>query len=475
MMFRKSRLIVSLLIIGLAGASAMAQESRRERRRPDTNQTPRGDRGDRGPGAARPGDRGDRGPGAGRFGDRGDRGPGAARPGDGGGPQGGWFGRGGPPREPTPEDRERFYDGMIERYMERYSERYELTDEQKQQVRQRLDELKTKQREYTEQHWQDFQALRQEMWQMRESGQFNEERGRELRQRFEALRQESPLFNDDRVADQVEQMLPADQVERGRARRQIEEAEREQRRQEWRQRWEERRREREQEGEAGPGRPDGGAPSWGPPPGEGDGQDGSRRRWGRGFDGRRGEDRWRGGEGRTRGEGQNIVTERTERTAGAIPENPVGPWEQYVRDFINKFQLDAAQQATAQSVLREVLSRRTSYEQAHRHDYEQARELADSAAREKKLAELNRPVVSMFEELKNRLNRIPSSKQRQLAGVGATSRPAGEAADFATSQPARDSQTGDVQARPAGDETRESGTTDTGRSSRRSLRRSRAE
>ena len=105
-------------------------------------------------------------------------------------------------------------------------------------------------------------------------------------------------------------------------------------------------------------------------------------------------------------------------------ERPVGPWEQYVRDFTRTYKLDAAQQATAESVLREVKERRTTYEQAHRLDFDSARKGSS-----KSLEELNKPVVAMFDELKLRLMRIPSSAQRQAAGYIAprpapTSRPA---------------------------------------------------
>jgi hypothetical protein len=98
-------------------------------------------------------------------------------------------------------------------------------------------------------------------------------------------------------------------------------------------------------------------------------------------------------------------------------EDPISPWEQYLRDFIQQYNLDPAQQATAQSILREMQERRTAYEQSHRFDYEKAGQIEDGSQREQRLNELNRPVVRSFDELKMRLMRIPSSAQRQAAGI----------------------------------------------------------
>jgi hypothetical protein len=66
-----------------------------------------------------------------------------------------------------------------------------------------------------------------------------------------------------------------------------------------------------------------------------------------------------------------------------------------------------------------------------RRDYEAARQIADQTERQKRLDELNQPIVRMFDELKSKLNQVPTTLQRQAAGVTATSRPAA-----VTSQPA---------------------------------------
>jgi hypothetical protein len=361
---------------------------------------------------------------------------------------------------------------MVERYIERYSRNYELNDQQKDQVRARLEEIKTRQRAFSEEHWGEFQAMRQEFWQLRSSGgEPDPQKFGELRERFDALRRESPLFNDDRVAENVEQLLPPEQVEAGRARRQAESAEWEQRREERRQEWEQRRQQwesqRQSDGQSqdvqNPDQPAPMPPAWGGPDGERDEDREARRREWRErrerSDGDRG-DRDRGDRDRDRSRGEQSRSAEGSAEAGQlstiIRENPVGPWEQYVRDFTQKFNLDTAQQATAESVLREVMKRRTSYEQTHRDDFDAARRVEGSSDREKRMGELNRPVVSMFEELKSRLMRIPSSAQRQAAGLVSvsTSRPA-----YATSRPSSTT-------RPAGERNREPANSGGNRSNR---------
>ncbi|MBI4578562.1 MAG: hypothetical protein HY718_02605 [Planctomycetes bacterium] len=424
-------------------------ESRRERGRDSSGDGGRGSWGERGRDGPRdggPGFGGDRGRGF-----WGDRGPDSSREG-GRGPRGDWRDRRGPP---TPEERAEFENRMVERNLERMTRYYELSDDQQAQVRTRLDELKAQHQAGSEKRMQEFQSLRSQMEQLRSArdvgGQVDEQEEARVRDRMRALWRESPLMNSDTVTGEVEKVLPSEQVERGRANRQAESQEWDRRREEMRQRWEERRRQEEQEsGQTPPNEPAGpppppfspdGAPpprSWrdAPPPGEWDGDRDSRRRdWEQRRDEyrrRRGED---GGPSGTEqpGEGGRPGESRPDsRSRRAIVENPIGPWEQYVRDFVRQFGLDPAQQATAYSVLREVETRRVAYEQSHRVDFEQARQLTDGGQREKRLAELNQPVVRMFDELKGRLNRIPSAAQRQAAGVSPpTSQPAG-----ATSRPA---------------------------------------
>ncbi|MGQ9649535.1 MAG: hypothetical protein ACUVXJ_05465 [Phycisphaerae bacterium] len=338
------------------------------------------------------------------------------------------------PRTFTPEDRERFYNEMVNRYVERLSDTYELSDDQQTQVRSRLEELRGKQRTYFEQHQKEFDDIRTQMEQLRESGAgFGSPQARELFQKMEALREQSPLMNRDTVTAEVEKLLPSEQVEKGRARREAERQEWDRRREEMRRRWEER---RQQEGDQPQTDNEGRMPFF---------RDrGDRRRRDRGEEGQeqpaegQQSQEQQGTEGQDQQQGQ--WSQIDGRPVLQLPvEDPLGPWDRYVRDFARRYRLDESQRATAQSILREMHERREVYEQAHREDYEAARSL-QGQEREKRLAQLNQPIEFLFSQLKGRLERIPTTEQRRAAGeLRTTSRPAippSSAPANATSQPA---------------------------------------
>ncbi|HPD29189.1 MAG TPA: hypothetical protein PLL20_04285 [Phycisphaerae bacterium] len=338
------------------------------------------------------------------------------------------------PRTFTPEDRERFYNEMVNRYMERLSDTYELSDDQQTQVRSRLEELRSQQRTYSEQHQKEFDDIRTQMEQLRESGAgFGSPQARELFQKMETLREQSPLMNRDTVTAEVEKLLPPEQVEKGRARREAERQEWDRRREEMRRRWEER---RQQEGDQSQSDDDG--------PMRFFRDRGDRRRRDRGEEGQgqpvEGQENQeqQGPEGQDQQQGQWPQIDGRPVVQWPV-EDPLGPWDRYVRDFARRYRLDESQRATAQSILREMHERRQVYEQAHRQDYEAAHSL-QGQEREKRLAQLNQPIEFLFSQLKSRLERIPTTEQRRAAGeLRTTSRPAtppSSAPAGATSQPA---------------------------------------
>ncbi len=111
---------------------------------------------------------------------------------------------------------------------------------------------------------------------------------------------------------------------------------------------------------------------------------------------------------------------------------PVQPeldrWDLYVRGFINRFKLDAAQTGQAMSILTESKNRATEYYFSRKADIEAAnariREVvADPARREqvptarKELEDLNQPVDNLYAEMQERLNQIPTEEQRKANEV----------------------------------------------------------
>jgi hypothetical protein len=344
--------------------------------------------------------------------------------------RGRWDGRDrGRPTMDRPEDREQFYNRMIDQYMERLTRTYELNDQQQTEVRSHLEQLREQQRASAEQRRPEFESIREEFRTMRESGQFDRDRARELGERMRSAMQQSPLMNRDQVVAEVEKLLPPEQVQRGRAQRESEASEWRQRREEMRRTWEDRRQQaRAQQDSTPQAQPDQQAPQ------DGDADTG-RRAWGdrreRGERGDRG-DRGIRGERGARGEQEASGDQRPQPQTRLRPpvDDPTGSWERYVRDFIRWYDLDASQQATAQSVLRTMLENRRNHERANRADRDAARNIADRSTREERLTQLNEPVVRMFGELKSQLERIPNAAQleaaRRAAPAPPTTEPAGQ-------------------------------------------------
>ena len=402
-------------------------------------------------------------------------GPGRGRgPGGPGGPFGP-DGPGGPPgrgwdRGPGgPQNREDFRNQMFARFMDRLSELYELQPDQREQVEKRMEELRQEHRQAIEPQIREAEAMREQWREARERGEEPDpEQEREMRERMRTLFRRSPMMDRERVADELGKLLPAEQAEQGRQRFEEEAAEWERRREEGRQRWEAERARREAAGE-----------SWPPPPPEDDPrfgdrerpEDGGRNRFG-------GRDRGRGrNRDRTEGTDEEITAQAIEEPEGDESQdrfrdegrnrwdrrrrgedegemlraepNPLGSWERYVRDFIRRYELDDSQQASALSVLRDLLAERRAFEQTRREELQAARHIEDADVRRRQVdattQEIDREVTRLFAELRSRLDRIPTSAQKQRVerqSPVSTTRPARTAetqpAGAATSQPAAD-------------------------------------
>ncbi len=251
-------------------------------------------------------------------------GPDRQRGGDGqrGGGRGEWFGRF------SAEDQGELYNRMVDRYAEQFTRQYELNETQQLQVKGRLQALKVQQEGYSAPFRDEMRKLGEEAREIRrarESGQpVDDARSRQIWQRFSEIRRGSPLMDFSKVTSEVESMLPAEQVEKGRARAQNE---------------------------------------------------------GRGFQRRGGQDAWR----------------------------------RYLERFADRFKLDAAQRATAESVFRTQNEQRERYRQAHKAEFAALDQIQERDERFKKQQELNQPVQTLFAELRSKLDQIPTAAQKAAA------------------------------------------------------------
>ncbi|GMU22787.1 MAG: hypothetical protein AMXMBFR13_28710 [Phycisphaerae bacterium] len=347
-----------------------------------------------------------------------------------GGPRGD-FGRGGPPVFGFDRDSGR----MSEWYLDRVTETYGLDDAQRRQVQQRLEEIRAADAPAAEQRRQQSEAIREQFRQLRERREAGEEvppeSWRQLGEQMRGIYQNTPLFNRDYMRGEVEKLLPPEQVAEGRQRREQREAEFSRRRDEFRQRMEQFRaqggdmrdffrqeRERWEEARRGgqedqPAAIEGVGPAPQVPTQDDDG-DSDRRR-------RRDDWRQRRGEGRDNNDGESRRWEYRRGDDRRRDENrlenadPLGSWERYERDFAQRYRLDTSQRATAESILRDLLTQRKLYEETKRNDIASAQKIEDPQLRQEQLAFLNAHVERMFSELKSKLDRLPTAAQRETA------------------------------------------------------------
>lgn len=109
----------------------------------------------------------------------------------------------------------------------------------------------------------------------------------------------------------------------------------------------------------------------------------------------------------------------TARPGAATPKDE---WAKYVEDFIRRYQLEADQQTKARQFLRDQQDLRDKYVRRKMDAIKAVEDKLKAAQSEDErtkvqaeLAELNRPIERYFERLKERLDTLPTRKQRQEA------------------------------------------------------------
>lgn len=129
-------------------------------------------------------------------------------------------------------------------------------------------------------------------------------------------------------------------------------------------------------------------------------------------------------EGRTGAE-RELAAAAGRRPVGGVTSRPAGgddPWAEYVREFIRRYGLDAAQQQRAWIIHDSACERRDFHGRRYERRREQlgrAGETADREAAAARLAELEqtwgRTQEMVFETLRRRLDRLPTRSQRANA------------------------------------------------------------
>ncbi|MBN1343379.1 MAG: hypothetical protein JXQ73_11900 [Phycisphaerae bacterium] len=90
-------------------------------------------------------------------------------------------------------------------------------------------------------------------------------------------------------------------------------------------------------------------------------------------------------------------------------------WDVYVRDFVRKYRLDEGQRKQAEAILKDCKAQAQRHRTAHVEDYRRLhaalRKNRGDAGANEELGKLDAPINDLFEELKQRLDKILTSEQ----------------------------------------------------------------
>jgi hypothetical protein len=130
---------------------------------------------------------------------------------------------------------------------------------------------------------------------------------------------------------------------------------------------------------------------------------------------------------RRRAERKGQRTEEATTAKSAEPDDPIARevrlWEEYVRDFVQRLQLDEGQRSAALSCLDELKGRALAHRDLHRAEIDKLEARiknhsgsdAELAAIKNDLTRLYGPVDDMFAELRRRIEAVPTEAQRAHA------------------------------------------------------------
>ncbi|RIK68107.1 MAG: hypothetical protein DCC65_04580 [Planctomycetota bacterium] len=99
------------------------------------------------------------------------------------------------------------------------------------------------------------------------------------------------------------------------------------------------------------------------------------------------------------------------------PAPPLDEWEKHMLATADKYGFDQAQLTNARSVLSDLRRRAYQYQASRAEDYARAELQTDPKVRSEQLKALNKPLDALFEELKQRLESLPTQAQKQRAGA----------------------------------------------------------
>jgi hypothetical protein len=100
------------------------------------------------------------------------------------------------------------------------------------------------------------------------------------------------------------------------------------------------------------------------------------------------------------------------------PAPPLDDWDKYVTDVARKYNFDEAQKTNAMSILQDLRRRAGQYRMSRASQFANAETMKDQKLKSDTLKTLSRPIDALFDELKSRLESLPTVEQKQKATQG---------------------------------------------------------
>lgn len=112
----------------------------------------------------------------------------------------------------------------------------------------------------------------------------------------------------------------------------------------------------------------------------------------------------------------HIAREAAKPVVAPIAAAPaIDTWEKYFLDVSAHYQFTDQQHSAGKVILEHLRSRAGQYRLSREKDFAKAANLTDKAERDRRTAELNAPIDRMFNELKIRLENLPTLQQKHQA------------------------------------------------------------
>lgn len=101
-----------------------------------------------------------------------------------------------------------------------------------------------------------------------------------------------------------------------------------------------------------------------------------------------------------------------DKSEGVVKAARPADWPKIVSDAANRYRFNAAQRATAEGILKDCQRRADAFRTVHERDFRRLTTITDTKVRAQTQKELEAPLAAIEQELRERLEQIPTAEQR---------------------------------------------------------------